>query len=61
MLAWLVMAASAPAIACILSAAYLAYQQRSAWVWFLTLSIGAEIGGMVTLRLINAHLLGAHG
>jgi hypothetical protein len=61
MLIWLVLAASAPAIVCILSAAYLAYQQRSAWIWFLGLSLGAEGAGMVTLRLVNAHLLGAYG
>jgi hypothetical protein len=61
MLVWLVLAASAPAIVCVLSAAFLAYQQRSAWIWFLALSIGAEVAGMMTLRLINAHLLGAHG
>jgi hypothetical protein len=61
MLIWLVLAASAPAIVCVLSAAYLAYQQRSAWAWFLALSIGAEGAGIFTLRMINAHLLSAAG
>jgi hypothetical protein len=61
MLAWLLLVASAPAIACVISAAFLAYQQRSAWIWFLLLSIGAEVGAIVTLRAINAHMLGTLG
>jgi hypothetical protein len=53
MLAWIVLAASAPAIVCVLSATYLAYQQRSAWAWFLTLSVFAEIAALVIL--LNLH------
>ncbi len=52
-MAWIVLAASAPAIVCVLSAAYLAYQQRPAWGWFLTLSIFAEFAGLAIL--LNLH------
>jgi hypothetical protein len=53
MLAWIVLAASAPAIVCVLSAAYLANQQRPGWGWFLTLSAFAESIGLVIL--LNLH------
>ena len=53
MLVWIILAASAPAIVCVLSAAYLAHQQRPAWGWFLTLSVFAESAGLVIL--LNLH------
>ena len=53
MLVWIILAASAPAIVCVLSATYLAYQQRPAWGWFLALSVFAESAGLVIL--LNLH------
>jgi hypothetical protein len=56
MLAWQVLAASAPAIVCVLCAAFLAYQQRPAWGWFLGLSIGAQFGAvLLVLQLRGFH------
>src|SRR5262245_30944717 len=53
-MAWLVLAASAPAIVCVLSAAFLAYQQRPAWGWFLGLSIGAEFAALLLMANLRA-------
>jgi len=53
-MAWLVLAASAPAIVCVLSAAVLAYQQRPAWGWFLGLSIGAEFAALLLMANLRA-------
>jgi hypothetical protein len=56
MLAWQVLAASAPAIVCVLCAAFLAYQQRPAWGWFLGLSIGAQFAAvLLVLQLRGFH------
>jgi hypothetical protein len=48
-MAWLVLAASAPAIMCILCAAFLVYQQRPAWGWFIGLAIGAQFAALVLI------------
>ena len=53
MLVWIILAVSAPAIVCVLSATYLAHQQRPAWGWFLALSVFAESVGLAIL--LNLH------
>jgi hypothetical protein len=55
MLAWLVLTASAPAIVCILSAAFLAFQQRPGWQWFLVLAIGAEFAALLLISHLRAY------
>jgi hypothetical protein len=52
-LVWLVLAASVPAIVCVLAAAFLAYQQRPAWAWFLGLSIGAQVGAWLLVAFLH--------
>jgi hypothetical protein len=54
MLAWVILAASAPAIVCVLSAAFLAFQQRPAWGWFLGLSIGAEFAALLLIMNLRS-------
>ena len=53
-MAWLVLAASVPTIMCVLCAAFLAYQQRPAWGWFLGLAIAAEFAAMVLIANVRA-------
>jgi hypothetical protein len=48
-MAWLVLAASAPAIVCVLCAAFLVYQQRPGWGWFIGLAVGAEFVALVLI------------
>src|SRR5882724_10985294 len=56
MLAWQILAASVPAIICVVCAAFLAYQQRPAWTWFVGLSIGAQfVGVLLVLQLRGYH------
>ena len=56
MLAWQILAASVPAIICVVCAAFLAYQQRPAWTWFIGLSIGAQfVGVLLVLQLRGYH------
>jgi len=52
-LVWLVLAASVPTIVCVLSAAFLAYQQRPAWAWFLVLSIAAQVDAWLLVALLR--------
>jgi hypothetical protein len=54
MLAWLILTASAPAIVCVLCAAFLAYQQRPGWQWFLVLSIGAEFAALLVIANLRS-------
>jgi hypothetical protein len=53
-MAWLVLAASAPAIMCVLCAAFLIYQQRPAWGWFIGLAIGAQFAALVLILNLRA-------
>jgi hypothetical protein len=53
-MAWLVLAASVPTIMCVLCAAFLAYQQRPAWGWFLGLAIAAEFAAMLLIVNVRA-------
>ena len=46
---WLVLAASAPAIVCVLCAAFLVHQQRPGWGWFIGLATGAEFVALVVI------------
>ena len=58
MLAWQILAASVPAIICVVCAAFLAYQQRPAWTWFIGLSIGAQfMGVLLVLQLRGVPLI----
>jgi hypothetical protein len=54
-MAWLVLAASAPTIMCILSAAFLSFQQRAGWQWFLVLAIGAEFAALLLAFNVRAY------
>ena len=51
MKAWIILAASFPAVACVVCATFLAYQQRPEWKWFLGLSVAAGIAGLVILNM----------
>jgi hypothetical protein len=56
MLAWQILTASVPALVCVLCAAFLAHQQRPAWVWFVGLSIGAQFAAvLLVLELRGYH------
>ena len=48
-MAWLVLAASVPAIVCVLCAVFLVHQQRPAWQWFIGLAIGAQFIALVLI------------
>jgi hypothetical protein len=54
-MAWLVLAASVPAIVCVLSAAFLAAQQRPGWQWFLVLAIGAEFAALLLVYNVRVY------
>ena len=53
MVAWIILAASFPAVACVVCATFLAYQQRPQWKWFLGLSVAAGIAGLVMLTMVR--------
>jgi hypothetical protein len=53
-MAWLVLAASAPAIVCVLCAAFLVYQQRPGWGWFIGVAFGAEFAALVLFGNLRA-------
>jgi hypothetical protein len=55
MLAWQILAASVPAIICVVCAAFLAYQQRPAWVWFVGLSIGAQFAAVLLVLALRGY------
>jgi hypothetical protein len=61
MLAWIVLAASAPALLCLGASAFLAYKERAQWVWFAAFSVAAGFGGLTVLQTIGAWRLAAHG
>jgi len=60
MLAWIVFAATAPSLLCLGSAAWLAYKEKSQWMWFAGLAIVVGVGGIQMLATINAWRLAAH-
>jgi hypothetical protein len=53
MVAWIILAASFPAVACVVCATFLAYQQRPEWKWFLGLSVPAGMAGFVILTMVR--------
>jgi hypothetical protein len=61
MLAWIVLAASAPALLCLGASAFLAYKERAQWIWFAVFSVAAGFGGLTVLQTIGAWRLAAHG
>jgi hypothetical protein len=61
MLAWIVLAATAPSLLCLGSSAFLAYKQRPQWVWFAAMSVATSLGGIWMLSTIDAWRLAAHG
>jgi hypothetical protein len=60
MLAWIVFAAIAPSLVCLGSSAFLAYKERSQWVWFAALSVVTGFGGIWMLSTIGAWRLATH-
>ena len=60
MLAWILLVASVPTIVCAICSAFLAYKERPQWVWFAGLAVLADIGGLVTLGVVQAHQLIGH-
>jgi hypothetical protein len=61
MLAWIVLAATAPSLVCLGSSAYLAAKDKAQWMWFAALSVVAGFGGVWMLSTIGAWRLAAHG
>ena len=62
MLAWIVLAATTPALLCLGASAFLAYRDKAQWIWFAAFSVAAGIGGLtVLLQTIGAWRLAAHG
>lgn len=59
MLAWVVLISAAPSLLCFGSSAWLAYKERSQWIWFAGLAILAGFGGVWTLFTIQAWRLAA--
>jgi hypothetical protein len=55
MLAWQILAASVPAIVCVICAAFLAYRERPAWRWFIGLSIGAQFIALVLVLQLRGY------
>ncbi len=61
MLAWIVLAATAPALLCLGASAFLAYKDRAQWIWFAAFSLVAGVGGRTVLQTIGAWRLAAIG
>jgi hypothetical protein len=61
MLAWIVLAATAPALLCLGASAFLAYKERSQWIWFAAFALVAGYGGLAMLQTIGVWRLAAHG
>ena len=61
MLAWTVLAATAPALLCLGASAFLAYKERAQWIWFAAFSVVAGFGGLTVLQTIGAWRLAAQG
>jgi hypothetical protein len=59
MLAFIVLAATTPSLLCVGSAAWLAYKEKSQWVWFAGLSIIAGMGGLQMLATLGGWRLAA--
>ena len=53
MLAWVVLAATAPSLVCFGSSAYLAYKEKSQWMWFAAFAFVAGYGGIHMLNTIG--------
>jgi hypothetical protein len=53
MVALVLLAANMPATVCAVCSAFLAYKERSQWVWFAALSVLAGFGGQVTLHAVQ--------
>jgi hypothetical protein len=60
MLAWIVPAATAPALLCLGASAFLAYKDKAQWIWF-AFSLVAGFGGLTVLQTIGAWRLAAQG
>lgn len=61
MLAWIVLAATAPALLCLGASAYLAYKDKYQWIWFAAFALVAGFGGLTMLQTIGAWRIAAHG
>jgi hypothetical protein len=61
MLAWIVLAATAPALLCLGASAFLAYKEKYQWVWFAVFAFVAGYGGLTMLQTIGAWRIAAHG
>lgn len=61
MLAWIVFAATAPALLCFGSSAFLAFREKSHWTWFAAFGFIAGYGGIHMLSVIGVWRLAAHG
>jgi hypothetical protein len=61
MLAWIVLAATAPALLCLGASAFLAYKDKAQWIWFAAFSLVAGFGGLTVLQTIGAWRLAAQG
>jgi hypothetical protein len=53
MVALVLLAANMPATVCAACSAFLAYKERSQWVWFAALSVLAGFGGQATLHAVQ--------
>jgi hypothetical protein len=61
MLAWIVLAATAPALLCLGASAFLSYKGKSQWIWFAAFSLVAGFGGLTVLKTISAWRLAVPG
>ena len=61
MLALVVLTATAPSLLCIGSSAFLAYREKSQWVWFAAMSLIAGCGGITILNMIGLWRIAARG
>ncbi|MEO8320774.1 MAG: hypothetical protein ABI561_20895 [Bradyrhizobium sp.] len=61
MLALIVMAATLPSLLCFGSSAFLAYRDKSQWMWFAGFALVAGYGGILLLSTIGAWRLAVHG
>jgi hypothetical protein len=59
MLAWIVSVAIAPSMLCLGSSAFLAYKDKTQWVWFAALSVVVGFGGVWMLSTIGVWRLAA--
>jgi hypothetical protein len=59
-LAWIVFAATAPSMLCVVSSAFLAYKDKAQWVWFAALAVVGGFGGIGLLTTIGGWRLAGH-